>query len=202
MDMNTITTQNNTPVVVGEMNVGIYPYPEIPKGDIKILDLAREADLIEIYTGNESLENKDASVCYNKNLSIGMRTRDCAPVCFSDGKKIAIAHIGWQGYSLGLLEKTLAYFNPETTTIYVGPFLNSFEIKKDFCYDALIKKPGAEKFIKENGGVITFCFKDAIADILPEQTIFDTRDTFSDMTLPSNRRDKDSKGFLTVVSFT
>ena len=202
MDMNTITTQNNIPVVVGSMQVGIYPYPEIPTGDIKILHLVREADIVEIRDGNESLENKDAAVCYNKNFSIGMHTRDCAPICFSDGEKIAIAHIGWQGYSLGLLEKTLSYFNPETVTIYVGPFLNSFEIKKDFCYDALVAKPGAEKFIHEENGIITFRFKDAIANILSKETFFDTRDTFSDMTLPSNRRDKNSKGFLTVVSFT
>ena len=200
--MNTFTIKDNVPVLLSNtMKVGVYLYPVIDDEDIKILDLAREADLVEIHTGDESLANKDAAVCFNPKLSIGMRTRDCAPVCFSDGEKIAIAHIGWQGFSMGLLEKTLAYFDPENVTIYVGPFLHSFEIKKDFCYEALMKKAGAEKFITEENGVITFEFQKAIAEILPQQTIFDTRDTLSDETLPSYRRDKDSKGFLTVVSF-
>ena len=200
--MNTFTIKDNVPVLFSDkMKVGIYLYPGIEGDDIKILDLARAGDLVEIHTGDESLENKDAGVCFNKGFLIGMRTRDCAPVCFSDGEKIAIAHIGWQGFSMGLLEKTLAYFDPENVIIYVGPFMHSFEIKKDFCYKALMKKPGTEKFITEQDGVITFEFQKAIAELLPMQTIFDTRDTFSDMTLPSHRREKDSKGFLTVVSF-
>ena len=200
--MNTITFENNSPFTISDtIKIGIYPYPGIKGDDLKILDLAKEADLVEIHTGNESLENKDAAVCFDKNFSIGMRTRDCAPVCLGDGKKIAIAHVGWQGFSLGLLEKTLQYFNPETVVIYVGPFLHSFEIKKDFCYEALIKKMGGEKHIHEEDGKIIFEFQQAIAEILPKQTIFDTRDTFTDMTLPSNRRDKDSKGFLTTVNF-
>lgn len=200
--MNTNTSQNNSPFIVSKkIKIGIYPYPGIDDENLKILDLAKKADLIEIYDGNESLQNKDAAVCFDKNLSVGIRTRDCAPVCFGDGEKIAIAHIGWQGFSLGLLEKTLKYFDPETVTIYVGPFLHSFEIKKDFCYEALVKKLGGEKHMWQENGKIIFEFQQAIAEILPKQTIFDTRDTFSDMTLPSNRRDKNSKGFLTTVSF-
>jgi copper oxidase (laccase) domain-containing protein len=200
--VNTLTSQNNISFKISDkMKIGIYPYPSVEETNLKVLDLARAGDLVEIHDGNESLENIDAAVCFNKSFSIGMRTRDCAPVCFSDGEKIATAHIGWQGFSLGLLEKTLAYFDSKNVVIYVGPFLNSFEIKRDFCYDALIKKLGGEKHMREENGKLIFEFQKAIAEILPEQTIFDTRDTFSDMTLPSNRRDKDSKGFLTTVSF-
>ena len=188
-------------MISDKMEVGIYLYPGISGESIKILDLAKKDGLVEIHLGEESLQDVDAAVCFNKNFSIGIRTRDCAPICFSDGEKIAIAHVGWQGFSLGLLEKTLAYFNPETVAVYVGPFMHSFEIKKDFCYDALVKKVGTEKFIREENGILTFEFQKAIAELLPKQAIFDTRDTFVDMTLPSYRRDKDSKGFLTVVRF-
>ena len=76
-----------------------------------------------------------------------------------------------------------------------------FEIKKDYCYEALIKKAGTEQFIHQKDGTLMFEFQAAIANLLPKQTIFDTRDTFTDMTLPSHRRDKESKGFLTAVSF-
>ena len=183
------------------MKVGVYPYPENSKENIKILGLIKEAHLVEIHTGNEAVEHTDAAVCFNSDYSIGIRTRDCAPICFSDGEKIAIAHIGWQGFSLGLIEKTLAYFDPEKVSIYVGPFLHRFEIKKDYCYEALIKKAGTEQFIHQKDGTLMFEFQAAIANLLPKQTIFDTRDTFTDMTLPSHRRDKESKGFLTAVSF-
>jgi copper oxidase (laccase) domain-containing protein len=200
--MNTIWTENNKPFnVAGVIQVGIYPYPGIDFPGLKILDLERKAKLAMIISGEESLENVDAAVCSNKELSIGIRTRDCAPICFGDGKKIAIAHIGWQGFSMGLIEKTLSYFNPETVTIYVGPFLHAFEIQKDFCYDALMAKPGTAVFITEENGKILFRFKEAIQALLPEQSVFDIRNTGTDTSLPSNRRDKDSKGFLTTVSF-
>jgi copper oxidase (laccase) domain-containing protein len=199
-----ITTKNNTEVAIGDvMSVGIYPYPGIERDGLLVLDLAKDSHLVVIATGEESLKDTDAAVCINSNFSLGIRTRDCAPICFADGKKIAIAHIGWQGFSKGLVEKTLAYFDPATVSIYVGPFLNSFEIQKDFCYDALVAKSGTKEHIREEDGILTFEFRKALQAILPEQTIFDTRDTKTDLSLPSHRRDKNSKGkgFLTAVSF-
>ncbi len=200
--MNTITSKNGKIFSVGNtLKIGIYPYPGIADESLRVLDLARGAELVEIHSGDESLKDTDAAVCDNRTLSLAIRTRDCAPICFSDGEKIAIAHIGWQGYALGLLEKTLAHFDPKEVTVYVGPFLHSFEIQKDFCYDALMQKAGAGEHIREDGGKIMFDFQNAIAALLPEHAVFDTRDTGADLSLPSHRRDKESKGFMTVVQF-
>ncbi len=200
--MNTVTTQNNIPLrIAGIMQVAIYPHPVMPMPAPLILDLARKDTLIVIATGEESVVDTDAAVTTNKDITLAIRTRDCAPICFSDGKKIGIAHVGWQGYALGLTEKTLGYFDLENLVVYVGPFLNSFEIKKDFCYDALMAKPETVSYIDEVGGTLTFRFKDALASILPENTFFDTRTTWTDPTLPSHRREKESIGFLTTVSF-
>ncbi len=198
--------QNGMPFVVGgTISVGIYAFPEKPHsetGDIFVLELERADKLVVIASGEESLENVDAAVTARKDATLAIRTRDCAPICFGDGKRIGIAHVGWQGFSMGLVEKALQYFNPETLVVYVGPFMHSFEIQRDFCYDALIKKDGAAAFIIENeGGKLVFEFKKALAELLPENTAFDTRNTFADPELPSYRRDKESKGFLTAVSF-
>ena len=198
-----ITSQNAMPLTISDtLTVGIYPFPGIQAENLFVLDLARKADLAIVATGEESLENCDAAVTLVREFSLGIRTRDCAPICLGDGRRIGIAHVGWQGYSLGLIEKILPYFDPEKVSIYVGPFLNAFEIKRDFCYDALMAKPGAAEHVREDEtGKLIFHFKDAIAALLPETAVFDTRDTLTDLSLPSNRRDPESKGFLTTVRF-
>ena len=197
-----ITSQNNIPLKISDaLTVGIYPFPVMPTGKLYVLDLARKSDVVVVITGEESLSNCDGAVTAAKDISLGIRTRDCAPICFSDGNRIGIAHVGWQGYSMGLVEKMLPCFNPEKLVVYVGPFLNVFEIKKDFCFDALIRKAGTEKYIREEDGRLMFHMKEAIAALLPETAVFDTRDTKTDMSLPSHRRDRESKGFLTTVSF-
>lgn len=200
--MSTIWSENDKPFTIeGVITVGVYPSGEADVPNLKRLGLIREDKLAVIATGDESLEGVDAAVTSLRDITLGIRTKDCAPICFGDGKKIAIAHIGWQGFSMGLLEKTFSYFDPATVKIYVGPFLNAFEIKKDFCYDALMAKPGAAEFIKEEDDKLIFYFKDAIASILPEEAVFDVRTTATDTSLPSWRRGDQRIGFLTTVAF-
>lgn len=201
--MREITIQDNTPIVINDcMEVGVYPYPNTPDREIVILDLEQKDTVAVLVTGKESVENCDAAVTENTDITIAMRTRDCAPVCLCDGTRIGLSHIGWQGFSLSLLEKTLEYFDAENLKVYVGPFLHDFEIRKDSCYDRLLakKEGGVEKYIEE-GEKIIFHFKDALKDILPEDTVFDTRNTGVDETLPSYRFKKGEKGFLTTVRF-
>jgi hypothetical protein len=44
-----------------------------------------------------------------------------------------------------------------------------------------------------------FYFKEALAALLPESTVWDTRTTHDDPTLPSYRRNKEGIGFMTVL---
>ena len=157
-------------------------------------------NIVEIITGNEELNETDALMTKNKNFSLGIRTADCAPVCFSDGEKIGIAHVGWRGLCLGLIEKMLKEFNPQNLKIFIGPFNHSFEIQKDFCFDKIQEKFG-NRYFKEKDNKITFLFKDAIMSLLPPDTEFDARNTFEDLSLPSFRRDKTSERLVTVISF-
>jgi copper oxidase (laccase) domain-containing protein len=108
-------------------------------------------------------------------------------------------HIGWRGLVNDLYEKVSSLFNQENLEVYVGPFLHSFEIQKDYCYDVIIKKFG-DKFIEESSDGISFDFYGAIKSILPKNAIFDERDTKDDLTLPSNRRDGTKDRLLTIIS--
>ena len=157
-------------------------------------------EIVEIITGNEKLDNCDALITKDKKFSLGIRTADCATICFTDGEKIGIAHIGWRGLCLSLIEKMLNKFNPDNLHIFTGPFLHSFEIKKDFCFDKIQEKFGDKYFIQEEDK-ITFLFKDAIISLLPKNVQMDARNTFEDLSLPSFRRDKTSKRLVTVISF-
>jgi copper oxidase (laccase) domain-containing protein len=172
----------------GEFEVGVFPYPLMPSFPVVKLDLVRRDTIAILVDGTESVADTDAAVTQNKNLALAIRTRDCAPICISDGTRFGIAHVGWPGYALGLTEKFLSYFDLEKAHVYVGPFLNQFEIRKDDCYEKLMAHPGTEPHIKEEDGLIMFYFKEALAALLPESTVWDTRTTHDDPTLPSYRR--------------
>ncbi|OGG40596.1 hypothetical protein A2118_01960 [Candidatus Kaiserbacteria bacterium GWA2_50_9] len=183
------------------MNVEVFlPSEQIREG-IVIPKLTHGSDIVTIVSGEEDIANCDALITRNRALSLGVRTADCSPICFSDGRMIGIAHIGWRGLCLGLIEKMLTHFDTATLDVYVGPFLHTFEIQKDFCYEQITQKFGG-RFIEQKDEELIFNFKDAISSLLPLQTQYDTRDTATDLSLPSYRRDKTKERLTTVVSFS
>lgn len=189
----------NENVISGGMRVEIILPGEKVRADVVIPKLSHGTNIVTIASGNENVEDCDALITENHAVSLGIRTADCAPVCFSDGEKIGIAHIGWRGLCLGLIEKMIDQFDVSNLSVYVAPFLHSFEIQKDFCYGQIIQEFG-ERYIEQDSGKLVFNFKDAIGSLLPSQTVFDTRDT-TDLSFPSYRRDKTAERFVTVVSF-
>src|SRR3989344_1870753 len=183
------------------MNVEVFlPSEQIREG-IVIPKLTHGSDIVTIVSGEEDIANCDALITRNRALSLGVRTADCSPICFSDGRMIGIAHIGWRGLCLGLIEKMLTHFDTATLDVYVGPFLHTFEIQKDFCYEHITQKFG-EQFVKSQSSKIIFCFKDVIASLLQPQTRYDTRDTGTDLSFPSYRRDKTKDRFVTTVNYS
>jgi copper oxidase (laccase) domain-containing protein len=179
----------------------LLPSDAVPEGlKITPTKLPHKTDIVIVETGEESLADCDALVTANRAFSLGMRTADCAAICFGDGEKIGVAHAGWRGLCLGMVEKMLGHFSSSTVTIYVAPFLHSFEIQKDFCYDQIQQKFG-DRFITEDSGKTVFQFKEAIASLVPPNAIFDERSTVTDLSLPSYRRDKTTERLLTVVRF-
>ena len=185
---------------VGTMHIELFlSSGQLPHG-ITLTRQTHSANIHSVQLGDENLENYDALITDNRDVTLGIKTADCAPICFGDGEKVGIAHIGWRGLCLGLIEKMLEHFNPSTVQVYVGPFLNTFEIKKDFCYDEIRKKFG-DMFFREDPEKLVFDFKQAIVSLLPPQTVYDPRDTSKDSSFPSYRRDRKKGNFVTTVSF-
>jgi len=184
---------------VGTMHIELFlPSEQIGRNAI-IPRMTHGLNIVTMRSGNEDVTDCDALITENLDISLGIRTADCAPTCFSDGKKIGVAHIGWRGLCLGFIEKMTENFDTTNLSIYVAPFLHSFEIHKDFCYEQIVQKFG-ERYFSEKDKKLIFNFKDAISSLLPPQTVYDARDTGTDLSLPSYRR-KDSGRFTTVVSF-
>jgi len=155
--------------------------------------------IVVIESGQEDISECDGFVTKNHEFTLGIRTADCSSICFGDGEKIGIAHVGWKGLCAGMIENMFTYFD-KNSEIYVGPFLHSFIIQRDFCYDEIFKKFG-EKFFKIKDNQITFDFKGAIISLLPPSAVFDGRNTETDLSLPSYRRDKTTERLITTVSF-
>lgn len=141
----------------------------------------------------------DGFVTSDRSLTLGVYTADCAPICFGDGERIAIAHVGWRGLVRGIIENTLTFFDFEKIEVYIGPHLHSFEIQKDECYDLLTAKFGL-LFLEQRDKKLFFKFSEAIASLLPPQAIFDARNTEDDLSLPSYRYKRMSGNIANIIT--
>src|SRR3989344_2210364 len=194
-------TQENNVDIIG-MHIELFLPSEKVKGNaIVIPRLPHGSNIVVVQSGKEDLGDCDALITKKHDISLGIRTADCAPMCFCDGEIMGIAHIGWRGLCLGLIEKMLTQFDISNLSVYVAPFLHTFEIQKDFCYEQITQKFG-EQFVKSQSSKIIFCFKDVIASLLQPQTRYDTRDTGTDLSFPSYRRDKTKDRFVTTVNYS
>lgn len=77
-------------------------------------------------TGDAAFARKRGSVC-------AVMTADCMPVFFTDGTQVAVAHAGWRGLAGGVLEATLAKFDPPKTICWLGPAIGpkAYEVGED-----------------------------------------------------------------------
>ncbi|MDR3180010.1 MAG: polyphenol oxidase family protein [Holosporaceae bacterium] len=88
-----------------------------------------------------SILTADAMVTSTSGIAIGILAADCAPILFFDDKNmiIAVAHAGWRGAALGVLESTLHRLvhrgaDLAHTKVAIGPCIgkNSYEVNDDF----------------------------------------------------------------------
>ena len=154
-------------------------------------------NIIEIKTWKENLDNCDWIYSSIKNdFTLWVKIADCTWIVFYDDQNYWIIHAGWRWLVNWIIEKMLEKFdNPK---IFVWPFLKSFEIQKDFCYDLIYDK-FSNKYFENIDWKIIFNFEKALKSILWEKAIFDERDTFNDNNLYSFRRDKTKKrNYITI----
>lgn len=187
-------------IVFQNMKIDFFITKVRIKEGVVVAKQCHQDKIVVIETGLEDVTDCDALINQNKNIKIGVYTADCAPIAYSDGLKIGVAHVGWKGLCLGLAQKMLPFFNSENLEIFVGPHLHVFEIKKDDCY-LEIEKVFGKQFFGEEDGKIFFQYKEALASLLPKKAVFDERSTGEDRELPSYRFDKTDERIITVVQF-
>ncbi|OUR87444.1 hypothetical protein A9Q81_25980 [Gammaproteobacteria bacterium 42_54_T18] len=80
----------------------------------------------------------DADACVSNvlNTPCAIHTADCLPVFFTNekGSRVALAHAGWRGLLQGVLENTLACFEPgEFVYAWLGPAISQehFEVGEE-----------------------------------------------------------------------
>lgn len=192
-----LDTQNLTPFFLENAELCIYSNKEDRPLFVVKPTQKHTNHVVEIITGSEDLDAYDGLYTKQKDITLAIGTSDCAPICFISKNQIGILHAGWRGALSGIIEKMLEFFS-EKPIVYVGPFLHEFEIRKDFCYDAIFEKHGAV-FFEEREGSIIFLFKKFIESKLGgHEVYFDSRNTHDDLTLPSHRRGTDYN-FLTTI---
>lgn len=131
----------------------------------------------------------DGLITKRKETALISYGADCCLVAFWDSDTIGICHAGWRGFVSGMFDKMLVHFKKKPMCI-VAPFLHSFEILKDDCYDRIQKRFGGE-YLEEDEKII-FNFKQAVLDTLQEKTllVLDDRSTINHSELASWRRDR------------
>lgn len=173
------------------------PAEKIPKNIILPVQ-THSANIVEIITGNENLNNCDGIYTKNHHFLLGVQTADCAPVVFLGKKYFAVVHAGWRGLQQGILEKMLQKFkNDELQKILIAPLHIQFEVKKDECYFLLHQKFGDDFFVEKNGN-IEFLFLKAIESVLPFSE-FCGESTFQKNKWASWRRNPTRQRNITVV---
>ena len=196
------------------MKIKIFPKSEQEKNpnfldNVIIPNQTHSNNIIEIITWKEDLTDCDGIFTSRKNnFKLWIRTADCSAIVFYDEKNYWVIHAGWRGWVNWIIEKMLEKFeNPE---IFVAPFLKSFEIQKDFCYDLIYEKFWDKYFEEESRDVaslhlyskenkIIFNFGKTLKSILWEWAVFDKRDTLEDSDFFSYRRNKTKKRNYTII---
>ncbi len=90
----------------------------------------------------------DAIICLDKNVKIGIRSADCAPIMFYGKELVGGIHAGWRGLKSGIIQNVINTaiskynFKPENGIYFILPCIHSccyevgqefLEWAKDFC---------------------------------------------------------------------
>jgi YfiH family protein len=95
----------------------------------------------------------DAAVTRQPGVICAVRTADCLPVLFADGRgtTVGVAHAGWRGMAEGVLENTVAALEnlgvrAEDLLAWLGPAIGpaAFEVGAD-VHDAFVDRDAADR---------------------------------------------------------
>ena len=169
-----------------------------------LMNQVHSADALFLTEAPLTPPSVDALITQTPNLTLTVKTADCAPVLLADSssRMIAAVHAGWRGAFQGILEATILEMvrrgaNLTTLRAGIGPHIqkNSFEAGADM--KALF--PSTEyHFFTETDGKLLFDFDAYVIHRLHRagvQSIDSTGDdTYTDLSYFSYRREPKNKG--------
>lgn len=113
----------------------------------------------------DDMPEADAAATNHPDITLAIKTADCAPVLFAAPGVVACAHAGWGGALKGILESTIAAMEQlgaarGQITAAIGPCIaqKSYEVSAGFDAPFLKEDPFAERFFKEGRAQGKFMF--------------------------------------------
>jgi YfiH family protein len=109
--------------------VGGRPGGGVPDRPWTWLDQRHGADVVEVTRAGEHAGTPaDAAVTAAPGVALVVRTADCAPVALLAPEAVGIAHAGWRGLTLGVVEAAVAALRRlgvSTIEARVGPCISA-----------------------------------------------------------------------------
>ena len=108
-------------------------------------DVVHQVDLVPSVADWQTPEG-DASVTTQPGRVLAILTADCLPIVLADdlGKVLGVAHAGWRGLALGVLDRTveaMRLLQPDCKSLkaWIGPAISqtAFQVGQD-VYDAFV----------------------------------------------------------------
>lgn len=128
---------------------------ELPGGPAWLTQIHGATVAIDPECGAEA----DAAVTRQSGLVCTVMIADCLPVLFAaaDGSEVAVAHAGWRGLAVGVLENTVSTMSasPDQVLAWLGPAISqqAFEVG-DEVREAFMRadEAAADSFLPNNTG--------------------------------------------------
>lgn len=182
-------------------------FPTIQK--ILWLNQVHSVDVVQIHNSPPEMSIPETSLSAKPMTADGsfitvpgiasvVLTADCLPVLFRDLRhgKVAAVHAGWRGLANGILQKTVALFDPQYCQVSIGPCISAqhFEVGDDVVQafsgfrSFFISGVAKDKWLGDLVGIAVALLESC--QISKKAISVSSRCTFEDLDLPSYRKDK------------
>ncbi len=188
----------------------------VEPAQIAVLSQVHGNRVLRVFEGRGALQpvgEADAAVCTVSGVLLAVRVADCVPVLFAAPGGIAVAHAGWRGVALQVVQRTVEALcmatgaRPDAVVASIGPHISqpAFEVGEEVV-EALVASGVAPEGWIDRTGVrphvdLGFVVREQLRgagvisiDHLESCTYFDQR-------FFSHRRDGDASGrFAGVIA--
>ena len=172
--------------------------------DPVLMNQVHSADAWFLTTAPTTPPSVDALITQTPNLTLTVKTADCAPILLADptSRMIAAIHAGWRGAFQGIIEATVLEMmrhgaNLSTLSAGIGPHIQKASFEAGENMKALFPSTEYRFFTEQNGGWL-FDFDAYVMHRLHRagvQSIVSVGDdTYPDPAYFSYRRNPEDKG--------